>query len=367
MTNDAVTPPSTNELEISIFGSGVGESLAIHIGGGYWILVDSCYFPRTVLPASLKYLYDLKVDVENSVLLVVASHWHRDHIRGMDVILEQCKHAQFAVTGAINGEFADLVKLYEKSSLPQSATSDISKVFAVLEKHKQDRVKPKYAISDRPLLRKTINRQIDPTEIIVHSLSPSDDAIGKAFAKLHKKLSSGNPAHELRPDNHVSVALWLEVANNYILLGGDLECTNDPGTGWSAILERSLVASSKAQVFKVPHHGSKNAHHPDVWEFLLENHPIALLTPYISGSSPIPTSADCKRVIGYTPHAYATAPTSQPSIKLRDKTVARTFREATRSSNDLYRRWGQVQIRKFIDEESYDWRVNLFGTAYMLT
>jgi hypothetical protein len=35
------TPPRPDELELSLFGSGIGESLAVHLGNGEWAIVDS--------------------------------------------------------------------------------------------------------------------------------------------------------------------------------------------------------------------------------------------------------------------------------------------------------------------------------------
>ena len=52
----AVTqPPCHDELEVSIFGPGIGESVVVHLGYGDWIVVDSCLNPRTRLPAALEY------------------------------------------------------------------------------------------------------------------------------------------------------------------------------------------------------------------------------------------------------------------------------------------------------------------------
>jgi len=36
-----------DELEVSVFGPGYGESLAIHLGLGSWIIIDSCRHNQT--------------------------------------------------------------------------------------------------------------------------------------------------------------------------------------------------------------------------------------------------------------------------------------------------------------------------------
>lgn len=47
-------PPALNEVEISVFGPGYGEAIAVHTGNGNWLLVDSCIDPGSGLPAALR-------------------------------------------------------------------------------------------------------------------------------------------------------------------------------------------------------------------------------------------------------------------------------------------------------------------------
>lgn len=64
------TPPRPDELELSLFGSGIGESLAIHLGNGEWAIVDSCLGDRRRAVA-LSYLESLAIDIATQVKLVV--------------------------------------------------------------------------------------------------------------------------------------------------------------------------------------------------------------------------------------------------------------------------------------------------------
>jgi hypothetical protein len=58
----------------------------------------------------------------------------------------------------------------------------------------------------------------------------------------------------------------------------------------------------------VPHHGSRNAHNQDVWNLMLEASPVAVVTPYTGGTSPLPTVGDQKRLVRLTTNrAYSTA------------------------------------------------------------
>jgi len=113
-----LVPPASNELEISIFGPGYGESIVLHIGNGEWILVDSCLEPYSGEPAALTYLTALGLGVESSVKLIVATHWHDDHVRGLAQILDKCKSANVVLSEALRvEEFLTLVAVYRKRAI----------------------------------------------------------------------------------------------------------------------------------------------------------------------------------------------------------------------------------------------------------
>ena len=95
-----MTPSSADELEICIVGPGYGECVVVHVGEGDWIVVDSCMPAGIHLPAALEYLSDLGVDPAVQVRLVVASHWHDDHVGGIAQVLEACSLATFVRTPA---------------------------------------------------------------------------------------------------------------------------------------------------------------------------------------------------------------------------------------------------------------------------
>ena len=91
------TPPSRDEIEISIFGPGIGEAIVIHVGDNEWLIVDSCIDRISRTPIATKYLRDLNVSLSSSVRLFVVTHWHDDHIRGASAILGECESASVCV------------------------------------------------------------------------------------------------------------------------------------------------------------------------------------------------------------------------------------------------------------------------------
>lgn len=46
-------PPKADELEVSVFGPGIGECVVVHAGAGEWMIVDSCVDRSSGLPVAL--------------------------------------------------------------------------------------------------------------------------------------------------------------------------------------------------------------------------------------------------------------------------------------------------------------------------
>lgn len=373
MSDSYFEPPAANELEVSLFGPGYGEAIALHIGEGKWVLVDSCVEPYSKLPASLKYLYDLTIDVEDAVKFIVATHWHDDHVRGIGTILSECKSANIAISNSLRlDEFLNLAALYR--GRPMSITSGIDEfvqIFQHLETRKQHGARfnpPKLASADKLLYSEEIHLNSGTIEAKLFALSPSDASVLQsqlAFAQLlpegglKKRVVSPAP-------NHASVVLWVEVGSHKILLGADLERSCDPNTGWSVILGDSTVVSGKAGAFKIPHHGSENAHHNGVWSELLSEEPFAILSPFRKGSNALPSPQDIKRIALLTSYAYATAPARRRSQQWRNKVVRDLVGQATRNIQDIHYGYGHIRLRCGVNQTYDSWRVELFGDAYAL-
>lgn len=373
MLSDQTQPPDPEELEISLFGSGYGEAVALHMGNGQWILIDSCLEQDTDSPASLEYLKNLGIDVSEAVKLIVATHWHDDHIRGISTIYRECKSAKFAVTGAFKSEeLLRLIKLYSRSTLPgDSGLDEFIEIFRIHDERKGKSTlinSPKLAMANTVLYSDQISLSSIITQRKVSSLSPSDACILRAnldrllpkAGEYKKRITSPTP-------NQVSVVLWIEIGSQKFLLGSDLEITRDPSTGWAFILDSSTVISGMASVFKVPHHGAESAHEPRVWSELVHPSPIAILSPFSLGNTSLPTTGDIQRLNGLTPDAYIT---SNPSRTRRHRWSNRVVTElvggATRHIYDVIHGWGHIRIRRSIIDETASYESALFGDAISL-
>lgn len=364
-------PPALNEVEVSIFGPGYGEAVAVHLGNGKWLLVDSCIDPESGLPAALRYLMQLGVDVAQDVKVIVATHWHDDHLRGMAGLFNACQSAQLVISSVLHStEFRKLIALYGERSMDRSVGVDeFVRIIELLRSRQSKRGRGagvRLASADKLLWRDEIVAHQGTNSINVYALSPSDAAVLLAQLALadQSPQEKGTKRRLVAPSpNHASVALWIEIGDIRLLLGADLERTGEPSTGWAAVVTESKSVTERASVFKVPHHGSQNGHHDDVWTKLLLPAPFALLTPFRHGRHLLPKPTDIHRIASLTPNAYVTAPVRARPDHWRRRVVRDFVQAATKSIEPVYAGWGQVQLRRVIEDAGAAWRLQLFGDA----
>jgi beta-lactamase superfamily II metal-dependent hydrolase len=369
--NSILHPPASNELEISIFGPGYGEAILLHIGNGEWILVDSCLEPTSKEPAALHYLAQIGVDIESAVKLIVATHWHDDHVRGLSKIVAACKSANVALSGALSvKEFLTLVAVHKNRTLPTS--SSLKELAAILRILDERRARGNRAVVDRQLHLSRIPLSSGSVQARIFSVSPSDGSLQRATLEFTQLLlqSKNQPAKVITSPspNHSAVVLWVEVGQHVMLLGADLECTADPTRGWKAVLNLSTVIAGreekKAKVFKVAHHGANSGHEPRVWTDILLPEPIAVLTPFKNGDNSLPTASDRDRIKNLTPSSFITCAPRERAHNWGNRVVRDLVRDATRRIRNVHSGWGHVRARQNIEEPPRDvWRTELFGDA----
>ena len=99
MFEDRLMPPTSDEVELTVFGLGFGEAAAVHLGGGEWLLVDSCR--RGGENITLNYLRVLDVPF-TAVRAIVATHWDMDHVEGLTELVQACEDAILIVSAALD-------------------------------------------------------------------------------------------------------------------------------------------------------------------------------------------------------------------------------------------------------------------------
>ncbi|MBV9945547.1 MAG: MBL fold metallo-hydrolase, partial [Myxococcales bacterium] len=346
--------PSADELEISLFGPGVGECVAVHLGCGEWMIVDSCVDPATRNPAALDYLGALGVDVSTAVKHVVVTHWHDDHIRGAARILDAARCARFICSASLRrDEFKRFIASRDTLNVQAGASSGIEEFSAVLEilakRHgsgaRRDTVGPEWACADRLLYRRAagVVRDCD-----VSALSPSAATLTRGLHEIAALLPApGAPkrvAVGIEP-NDTCLVLSVRFGDAVAILGSDLETGAAPTIGWAAVLTTQARPASPAHVFKVPHHGSSNAYHAEVWTSMLRPaDPVAVLTPFSRGRKYLPSEGDIARMKSHTTKLFVTA-RRPPKGAVTDSVVERTVKEVAREFRMRESRMGHVRIR----------------------
>ncbi len=197
------SPPSENEIELSLFGPGYGESIVLHLGDGEWVIIDSC-INKNKEPAPLHYLRAIGVNPSIAVKLIVATHWHDDHVRGIASVVRNCPNAQFFCSDALREEeFLSLVcSLRERSMMNStSGVKEFGDVMSILEERIDAKEKfgtPKWAVVDRRIWNRDSSKSISAE---VWSLSPSDASITLAKREIASLIPQGGDSKLRVPSN----------------------------------------------------------------------------------------------------------------------------------------------------------------------
>lgn len=367
-------PPSADTLEISLFGTGVGEGLAVHLGNGDWALVDTCREIPNSTPLNLAYLESIGVDVAVAVKIIIATHWHDDHVDGLSNIIARCPNARLAFSQALAcDEFLSLVQLYGDPDYildrEKSGVKEMVNALRILKDRKK---------LDPNSYRPPITTQADHLlfrndHCDFYAISPSPEAIQEAaeeMARMWHDLENessvlGGPrpsrASVASPDRNLNaVALWIRWGDKRMMLGSDLEEYGSPHLGWQAALSCQRFPDRKATIFKIPHHGSPNGDHGDVWDKIVEpDNPITILSAYARGVTPRPSMDDIARIKRRTNQFYYTT-LPRKTVEKYSSVVEKTIAGVAKRRQSLRKNPGQIQIRW---EANGEIQIQLSGSA----
>jgi hypothetical protein len=255
-----------------------------------------------------------------------------------------------------------MVSAYEQSRFSRSTSGvrEIHEVYGLLT----GRVGKK-AIADRSVY--TVDRAASGHghDCKLTTLSPSDAQVDIFFAELAKVMPQVTRTRETRIQhgpNHIAVVTWIQIGPIALLLGSDLEHTKAVNTGWHAIVGSKDRPPGKACVYKVAHHGSKNADFDGIWKDMLIPDPYALLTPYGRGHK-LPTKDDASRIGQRTKNAYISALVGSRPVKNPTGITAvdKTLREGDIKFSEPVT--GTIRIRNRGLAGFDDWDVEVDGGA----
>lgn len=354
--------PLQEEIEVSIFGRGYGEAVAIHYGDGNWVLIDSL-IDSNGISAPLSYLDSINVK-RDQIKVVLATHWHDDHVRGLAQIYEEANQAEFFFSAALVDDEWKAFNQRQRVTGGSRISSGLSELRRIAEAQEaQHRPVLRYATINRSILRVGADDLSHKVSVDFEALAPCDADIAafhQMLADTPAAVSRVMPFHR----NDVSVPIWLRIGNHRILLGADLEVVQDLDRGWNAVLNSLATLDGEADLVKVSHHGSENGHHPDLWEHHVKPNPIAILSPWNRGSK-LPSERDVTRIIARAPRAFSSSRLDKKAQK-RAAVVERTLKEAGQKIRSKPLEVGQVRVRFRPDESPAEWQLELLNGAVQL-
>jgi hypothetical protein len=247
-----------------LFGPGVGELVAIRAPPDDWLLIDGCAARKVAYGPQLVAHYGIRPK------LVVLTHPHRDHSRGVAEVVER------ATDGVAKKDWPKLGMLFPP---PRKGTplDDLQRYF-----EEGDTEQAVSTILRRWQLHPACRWRLDTGsteplgEATVSVLSPEAAARQQAFEAWQGKLPEFNW-------NVAATALLVEWRGQVLLLGSDL--VEQPGDGWTHALART-PGLARQTVYKVAHHGSLKAQHRGVLKGAKSRKSLFIATPFASENLP---------------------------------------------------------------------------------
>lgn len=355
--------PSSTEVEVTVIGTGggYGESIVIKIGIDSWIIVDSCINPKTKSPLAIEYLKGINVDLKK-VILVICTHWHNDHIKGLTSTLDYCTNAEFCFSQVHDlQKFLFLLELdYSKSSKGSiSSTSEFAGCLELINK------RGTYYSTAKSNLTLCSFKE-NGVEFNLFALSPSQkicNDFDTEISQLITEFGSRNTAIINKPPNDKSIALLLKFSNERVVLGADLEIGRSDQEGWKNIVNHSKVIDEhKANLYKIPHHGSYNGYLSEIFDVLVNNEGILKITPYKNSGLPTAEMLDT-----YSSHSENIFLTSQNIVsskaKKRDNSISMMIAKSVKKISEIKFNHGLIRSRIDYTDKNSIWKTELFEGA----
>lgn len=348
--------PHENQAEVTLIGAGAyGESIVFHAGNNKWVIIDSCVNPdQPDKPLSLEYLKNINVSFDQ-ISLIVCSHWHNDHIRGISKILEEAQNADFCISRAHDKKkFLSFVGMDSGKPL-NSSTKEFIRCLKILKSR------------NKVFTSALENTHIHKTEYgNLICLSPSDYTTQKfdhEIASLITDYGAPNKRIPYSSPNAKSIVLFSILGHHRAIFGADLEVTNNDNEGWLCVIKNKISIDKKSSLFKISHHGSVTGYHTDIWKRLLLNNPVATLTPWKLGNTNLPQDAMLRKYRDHTDLLFITETVLGNKQKKRDPKAEKLIKQFRPNLQEIKYKLGIIRSRIFMDDENAHWTVeSLLGS-----
>lgn len=375
-----MSSPQNNEIEITIMGNGYGECIVIHYGNGDWIVIDS-FISTNKKPIAIEYLDGIGIDVSSRIKYIVVTHADTDHIKGISTLYKESKNAILILSNALGiDEFIYLAN----GSISQDTTSTISSKEEFSELFSELKVRIpntqfepcSWASSSKVIFNENVNFSNMNINRQLWALSPSNQAITKGkthISQIYNELIGTNKNNPLPVgripklhNNHTSVVLSLVVGNRNLLFGADLEELGDPLDGWENVIKLTGRPTSKSEFFKIPHHGSSNAHNDNVWSTMVEKQNTSCLTTYSKSKTPLPKLNQIQKIAKLSNRPYLVG-RSELVRKRYDTDTNTLLRKIGKTVNTVKGSYGRITFRSAIDDPNRIWDIDCDGQVEIIS
>jgi hypothetical protein len=249
-------------LHLFVFGSDVGEAIAVALPNRGWLLVDGCRLEidgEEVFPA-LEAFERLQASEDDRVELLVWTHPHADHYQGIREAVERYRPLRVGITmieaPPPGSAYAELEAIGTHPVLPadlqlRDVFTRVRTTFERIYLHWRESPASRLPLS-------TATPPLNLGSVRVKAFSPDPAALAAFYS-----LGVDGLRHALRSRaNEFSVVLGVEFGDTRIVLGGDLPHRAPSGSliehAWKS-LEANSPELADHDGFKVSHHGSAEA------------------------------------------------------------------------------------------------------------
>ena len=367
-----IGPPKPSEIEVCVFGPQYGECIVVHLGNGHWIVVaNSCIFGDTGTPTAFAYFDALKIDPSAAIKVIVATHWHDDHYKGLSKVIEAAPDAKICIPIALTRlEFLKFARRMEKnkSVVGQVKLDEFSATIdAIRDRNQRGLVNFAFADVRKQLYSVPADQSGHGLPCEVAALSPSEGDIFNFLGRVARLTPQGRTTKRSissTEPNEVSIVTLVKIGDSEILLAGDLENSGRHNSGLEGIVanHRTMPFGNGASLYKVGHHRSETAYNLDIWNELLTKDPHSVLTPWRKGGGRLPTREGVKAIVQHSTEAFITAADARAPARKRPLAVVSQLRSSNMRLRSLTPPFGAVRFR-MPDCATGKWNIELFGNA----
>lgn len=307
------------DLEVHIFGNGIGESIVLRLPDGGWGVVD-VYVPSLDDPKSSSAFRLLSDRGVKTLKFLCMTHADSDHYRGMTCFLDEFKVEQFWIFAEtspkdIYRKIAIVLKTNAEtlnSAIRTGAIEDADEFTKIMKSVRNLRESQKLELKllslGLPLYR--VPSSNSRAEFRITALGPHGNLVSDYNQQIEKAFSDVVSPSYLRPrtlnHNLASGALLIQFGQSTIVLGGDME-----SEGWAYVLSYSAsTLRLGAQLVKVSHHGSVTGYCSRLWEDHLSRGKSATAVITAFSRHRLPRPEGLKHISGNSRQVFTTSLTA---------------------------------------------------------